>query len=258
MIEVQHLTRQFGNFNAVQDVNVAVPAGITALLGPNGAGKTTLFNLIAGLDLPTRGSIRVSGLDPYHQHRQTALQLGVLPAQDGLLGHLGARVQLEVYARLFGMGSSEARARTKTCLEQVGLGEIDHRPVSQFSTGMRKRLAIARSLLHNPQMILLDEPTAGLDPAQVLSLRLLLLKCREEGRLVLFNTHHLSEVARIADRVMVMREGRLLFDDTREAFMDLAPAGMGELERMEWAYQHVIEAVPLSLQGQGTSRAHQA
>lgn len=239
-ININLMSKRYGKKMVVQGFTARVRPGITALLGPNGAGKSTLFGLVAGLYRPSEGSVRVNGLDPYVLHRKVAGGMGVLPSRDGLLDRTGARQQLELFARLYGLNARTATERCALMLSELGLTASAGAHVGTFSTGMRKRLAIARAMLHQPEIVLLDEPTSGLDPDQAARLRNLMLSWRDEGRLIFFNTHSLSEVARVADTVMVMAGGRLLFSGSIADFLLHAPASGETAERMEQAYLSLL------------------
>ena len=250
---IENVRKSYGSKVAVEAFTARVEQGITALLGPNGAGKSTLFRMIAGLTQPQRGTITVLGINPYKAHRQVAAKIGVLPERNGLFENVTAARQLELYARLFGTTSEQAKKATIKVLDKVDLLEDADIKAGEFSQGMCKRLAIARALINNPEILLLDEPTEGLDPIQVMKLRELMLKLRDEGRTIMYNTHNLSEVAKVADQIIVMQKGIIKFDGSREAFQALSGSSGDSLEVMERAYQNillgkVVEAVSVAAQ----------
>jgi ABC-2 type transport system ATP-binding protein len=216
MLTASRLSRRFGTRVAVEDVSFALaPGEIFALLGPNGAGKTTTLRMLAGLIEPTSGTVAV---DERAMTRRTASALrgriGFLTEAPGLWDRLSVRRNLDVYARLQGL-AAPSRAVDRA-LELFGILDRANDPAAQLSKGLRQRVALARTLLHEPAVILLDEPTSGLDPESARDVRDLILRMREERRAVLLSTHNLDEVERIADRVAVLRT-RLIAVDTPAA-----------------------------------------
>jgi ABC-2 type transport system ATP-binding protein len=216
MLTASHLTRNFDNRVAVQDVSFVVqPGEIFALLGPNGAGKTTTLRMLAGLIEPTSGAGHVNS---EQMTRGTAPRLrsriGFLTEAPGLWDRLSVRKNLQVYARLQGVEDPE-RAVTDA-LAIFDLRQRERDPAVQLSKGLKQRVALARTLLHQPSIVLLDEPTSGLDPESAREVRELILRLRAEGRAILLSTHNLDEVERVADRVAVLR-GRLVASDTPTA-----------------------------------------
>src|SRR5688572_6074933 len=216
MLTATRLSRRFGTRVAVDDVSFALaPGEIFALLGPNGAGKTTTLRMLAGLIEPTSGTVAV---DDRAMTRRTASALrgriGFLTEAPGLWDRLSVRRNLDVYARLQGLAAPEKAV--DRALELFGILDRANDPAAQLSKGLRQRVALARTLLHDPAVILLDEPTSGLDPESARDVRDLILRMREERRAVLLSTHNLDEVERIADRVAVLRT-RLIAVDTPAA-----------------------------------------
>jgi ABC-2 type transport system ATP-binding protein len=204
-LTAQHLTRHFGDRVAVDDVSFELEAGqIFALLGPNGAGKTTTLRMLAGLIGPTSGSVTIDGeaMTPDAAPKLRG-RLGFLTEAPGLWDSLTVRDNLTVYARLYGMRDVE-----KAVNEALALFEIADRSndrTARLSKGLKQRVALARALVHRPSIVLLDEPTAGLDPESARDVRELIVAMRGEGRAVLLCTHNLDEVERVADRVAVLR-----------------------------------------------------
>ncbi len=216
MLIASHLTRTFGNRVAVEDLSFSLePGQIFALLGPNGAGKTTTLRMLAGLIAPTSGSIRVNGEE---MSKDTAPRLrsriGFLTEAPGLWDRLTVRRNLSTYARLYGLPQPERTV--DEALEMFGVRDRANDQAAQLSKGLKQRVALARTLLHKPDIVLLDEPTAGLDPESARDVRELVLRLRDERRAVLMSTHNLDEVERVADRVAVMRS-RLVALDTPAA-----------------------------------------
>lgn len=216
MIAVCNLTRRFGARLAVEDLSFELRAGeIFALLGPNGAGKTTTLRLLAGLIAPTSGTIRFEGHDVTPSSSAAIRsRIGLLTETPGLWERLSAFQNLSLYGRLYGLREPEQVAERS--LRTFGLADRRDDPAGLLSKGMKQKLAIARALLHDPAVVLLDEPTAGLDPEIARTLRHLILRLRDDGRAVLVSTHNLDEAERIADRVAVLRT-RLIALDTAES-----------------------------------------
>ena len=216
MLIASHLTRQFGERLAVQDVSFELaPGEIFALLGPNGAGKTTTLRMLAGLIEPTAGRVDVDG-EPMSRRSAPRLRgrIGFLTEAPGLWDRLTVRQNLMTYARLHGVQSPPAAV--DRALELFDLRDRASDQAAQLSKGLKQRVALARTLLHRPDVVLLDEPTSGLDPESARDVRELVLRMRDERRAVLLSTHNLDEVERVANRVAVLRT-RLIAVDTPSA-----------------------------------------
>jgi ABC-2 type transport system ATP-binding protein len=216
VLSASHLTRRFGARVAVDDVSFSVaPGEILALLGPNGAGKTTTLRMLAGLIEPSSGAVQVGDRA---MSRQTApalrSRIGFLTETPGLWDRLSIRHNLLVYARLHGLPDPDA-AVDRT-LDFFNLGDRAAQPAAELSKGLRQRVALGRTLLHDPAVVLLDEPTSGLDPESARDVRELVLRLKSERRAVLLCTHNLDEVERVADTVAVIRT-RLVAVDTPAA-----------------------------------------
>jgi heme ABC exporter ATP-binding subunit CcmA len=190
---------------ALRDVTVAASAGeVVAVLGPNGAGKTSMLRLLAGIARPTRGVVRVLGGDP--AGRAVRRRLALAGHASSLTGHLTALENLQFYADLYGL----PRARARTMLEEFGLVRRQHQQVRILSRGTIQRLNLARALLHDPAVVLLDEPFTGLDAMAAAGLAARIREMRREGRCVIMTTHHIDEAAALADTVAVLAAGRLV------------------------------------------------
>ena len=209
-IETQELTRGFASGLAVDALSIDVAAGeVLALLGPNGAGKTTTVRLLNGILRPDRGHSRVLGIDPVHDGDAVRSRTGVLTENAGLDDRLTTRENLELAARLRGFAPTDARRRTDELLERFGMAHRAEDLTQGFSTGQRKRVALARALLHDPEVLFLDEPTSGLDPAGTRDVVALVGDLAGEGRTIVLATHFLGEAGRLADRMAVLHRGRL-------------------------------------------------
>jgi ABC-2 type transport system ATP-binding protein len=212
VIRTHALTRRFNGRVAVDAVSLDVqPGEIFALLGPNGAGKTTTLRLIGGLILPTSGSAEVAGI-PLVRSRMHELRslVGFLTEAPGLWDRLTVTRNLLVYARLYAI-AEPARAVARA-LDMLGLADRAHTPAGQLSKGMKQRVALARSLMHDPPVILLDEPTSGLDPQTARLVRELILERRSRGRTIVISTHNLDEAERLSDRVGVLQSRLVAVD----------------------------------------------
>jgi ABC-2 type transport system ATP-binding protein len=211
VIEATGLTRSFATGLALDNLTLDVrPGEVLALLGPNGAGKTTTVRLLNGVLKPDSGSARVLGLDPTTDGDEIRRRTGVLTENAGLDERLTARENLLFAANVRGLGSAEGRARVDELLGQFGMRDRADDQVQGFSTGQRKRLALARALLHDPEVLFLDEPTSGLDPAATRDVvELIGSLATEHGRTVVVCTHFLGEAGRLAHRMAVLHRGRL-------------------------------------------------
>jgi ABC-2 type transport system ATP-binding protein len=219
VLSASHLTRRFGDRLALDDLSIDLKGGeIFALLGPNGAGKTTTLRLLAGLIAPTSGSVQVNGeaMTPSSASRLRG-RIGFLTEAPGLWDTLTVRQNLLVYARLYGLPSPGHAVDDVLKLFEIPDRANDR--AAELSKGLKQRVALARSLVHNPRIVLLDEPTSGLDPESAREVRELIVGLRDEGRTVLLCTHNLDEVERVADRVAVLRT-RLVAMDTPRALRD--------------------------------------
>jgi ABC-2 type transport system ATP-binding protein len=209
-IETEGLTRGFRSGLAVDGLSFQLGSGqVLALLGPNGAGKTTTVRLLDGVLLPHAGRSRVLGLDPVTEGDAVRRRTGVLTENAGLDDRLTSRENLLYVARLRGYGPREAGRRVDELLERFGMADRADDLTGGFSTGQRKRVALARALLHDPELLFLDEPTSGLDPAGTRDVVALIDELAAEGRTVVLATHFLGEAGRLADRMAVLHHGRL-------------------------------------------------
>jgi ABC-2 type transport system ATP-binding protein len=212
IILIEHLSRSFGAVKAVDDLSLEVPAGIVfGFLGPNGAGKTTTIHLLLGLLEPTRGQARVLGFDTRTQSDVIHARCGALLEFAGLYERMSAEDNLDLYGRINLMPAPDRRARIKELLTHLDLWERRKELVGKWSRGMKQKLAVARSLIHRPALVFLDEPTAGFDPQAAAALHNDLASLVEhEGVTVFLNTHNLVEAEKLCARVGVIRQGKLL------------------------------------------------
>ena len=233
MIVVENLHKSFGDkknrVHAVAGVSFTAPDGqITGLLGPNGAGKTTTMRMLYTLMAPDQGRVVVDGFDAVRQATEVRTRLGVLPDARGLYKRLTARENIEYFARLQGIPESVIAERVKNLSQRLDLAEILDRRTEGFSNGQRVKTALARTLVHDPKNVILDEPTNGLDVMSTRSLRKVMLSLREEGRCVLFSSHIMQEVVALCDTIVVIAKGRVVAAGTAEVLRELG--GSSNLE----------------------------
>ena len=205
-IELVNVARWYGNVVAVNDITFSLGPGITGLLGPNGAGKTTLLHMLAGFLAPSAGTVRVLGLHP-SRDPSVYRRIGLVPERESVYGFLTGFEYVRFNARLQGMRDADAASRV--AIERVGLQDAADRAIGTYSKGMRQRAKVAGALVHDPQVLLLDEPFNGMDPRQRLAMMDLLGEMAAAGRTILFSSHILEEVERIGTEILVMVAGRL-------------------------------------------------
>ncbi len=225
MIEANELRKTFnkGKVVAVDNVSFTAPDGqITGLLGPNGAGKTTTLRMLYTLLKPDAGSMRVDGIDPETEPLKIKRALGVVPDSRGLYDRLTARENIRYYGDLQGLDRRTIKERIDQLTEVLGMSQFIDRRTDGFSQGQRVKVAIARALIHEPRTVLLDEPSNGLDVMTTRALREFLLHLRSEGRCVVLSTHIMQEVAALCDRIVIIANGRVAAEGTKEQLMERA------------------------------------
>jgi len=228
-IAIQNLTKVYrGKVRALNGIDLRVQNGMFGLLGPNGAGKTTLMRILAGILLPTSGHLMAGGHDMASERGRTAVKriLGYLPQELGLYPDLSAREFLDYIALLKGLDERQARARrVAELLETVSLADVASRKLKTFSGGMKRRVGIAQALLNDPQLLIVDEPTAGLDPEERIRFRNLLAELGG-NRIVVLSTHIVEDVAQTCQELAVMRAGQIIF---RGGIAELVGAAQGKV-----------------------------
>ncbi|MEE2778868.1 MAG: ATP-binding cassette domain-containing protein [Acidobacteriota bacterium] len=220
MIEVQRLTRRYGDFTAVEDIDFAVDDGeILGVLGPNGAGKTTTIRMITGFLPPTRGRVTVGGIDLVRHPVAARRRIGYLPENVALYDEMRVFEYLRYRGRLEGMARGDITPAIDRALERCFLTEVSSQIISTLSKGFRQRVGLAMAILHDPEVLILDEPTVGLDPKQIIAIRKLI---REIGsqRTLLLSTHILPEVELLCDRVVIIDRGRVVAEGTPSGLRD--------------------------------------
>ena len=217
MIETHELTKQFNDFLAVDSVNLSVDAGhILAILGQNGAGKTTTVRMLTALLNPTRGWARVAGYDVVKNGHDVRSSVGVLTEQHGLYMRMTAIEYLDFFGQVYSLSPSARKSRSDHLLEYFGLTEASKRRIGEYSKGMRQKLALARAMMHDPGVLLLDEPTSAMDPESARLVRDEIARLKSFQRTIVICSHNLTEVEALADQIAIIYRGRILIQGTLE------------------------------------------
>jgi len=213
---VENLTKRYAGHTAVDGISFTVARGeIVGLLGPNGAGKSTTLRILSGFMPGTSGSVRVAGFDVFHDSREVSRRIGYMPENNPLHLEMRVREYLKFRARLKGLGWKRSRSRVDTVMQQCELTEVGGKIIGQLSKGYRQRVGLADALVHEPELVILDEPTIGLDPHQIRSVRQL-IKSLAARHTVLISTHILPEAEVTCNRMLILFQGRILAADTPE------------------------------------------
>ena len=217
MIETHELTKQFNEFLAVDSVNLSVGAGhILAILGQNGAGKTTTVRMLTALLNPTRGWARVAGYDVVKNGHDVRSAVGVLTEQHGLYMRMTAVEYLDFFGQVYSLSPTARKSRSDYLLEYFGLAEAATRRIGEYSKGMRQKLALARAMMHDPGVLLLDEPTSAMDPESARLVRDEIARLKSSQRTIVICSHNLTEVELLADQIAIIYRGRILIQGTLE------------------------------------------
>lgn len=262
VLRLQQVTKQYPSVTALDGISVDVPAGRTGLVGANGAGKTTTFRLLLGLAHPTSGRIEVCGIDVGADPVSVRARLGYMPEHDCLPLDQTAADVVATFGELSGLPARVARQRASDILDLVGLDEARFRPIGGFSTGMRQRTKLAQAIVGDPQLVLLDEPTAGLDPIGREEMLALIARLGDFGISVLMATHLLDDVQQVCDHVVMIDAGRLVVSGATESLLETtgtvtldvggtgnAAALVAALERTGLAARNVDGHVEVSVDG---------
>lgn len=243
MIEVQNLSKSFGEVKAVQNVSFNAPDGqITGLLGPNGAGKSTTLRMLYTLLKPDGGSAQVDGIDVRRDPLEVQKRIGVLADARGLYARLTSRENIRYFGQLQGLHGETLETQIEALIKMLDMQSIADRRTEGFSTGEKLKVAIARTLVHNPKNVLLDEPTNGLDVMSTRAMRQFIVRLRQEGKCVLFTSHIMQEVAALCDQIVIISRGKVSAtgspDDLRrqtgrENLEDAFVAAIGSEEGLE-------------------------
>jgi len=242
MIRITDLVKRFGNITAVDHLGFEARKGeIFGLLGENGAGKTTTLRIIATMLRPTSGSVDVDGFDAMKEPEKVRSHIGILfGGETGLYDRLSAAENIAYFGELYDMGRAAIKSRIEYLSEIFGMQDYINRRASKLSRGMKQKVAFARSIVHNPDIMLFDEPTSGLDVSAVREVHQFIAKCRSEGKTIVFSSHSMSEVEKLCDRVGIIHKGRLAAtgtldelkrryenDSLEEIFLELVGAKVG-------------------------------
>jgi ABC-2 type transport system ATP-binding protein len=226
VLTLTNLRKSFGQTLAVGGVSFGVKAGeLVGLLGPNGAGKTTTVSMIAGLLTPDDGSVTIGGAPLAGDADPAKRRLGLVPQDLALYDELSARANLRLFGSLYGLSSAALESAIESCLALVGLSDRAGDRVKTFSGGMKRRLNLAAGLLHDPDILLLDEPTVGVDPQSRNAIFDNLEQLKSRGKALLYTTHYMEEAERLADRIVIIDHGRVLADDTLSGLRGRSDAG---------------------------------
>lgn len=210
MVTLDHVSKRYGSFTAVRDVSLTIQAGeILGLLGPNGSGKTTLIRMLTGYHSPSQGRLTVAGFDTVQHPMEARRRIGYVPESHPAYGHMRVREFLRFMADLRGVPPARIRAAVDEVLETLSLADVAAKPIRTLSRGYRQRVAIGQALVHAPEVLVLDEPTNGLDPRQIIETRNL-IRSLAGRRTVIMTSHILGEIARTVDRVAILLRGELL------------------------------------------------
>ncbi len=246
MIETEGLTKDFKDFRAVDNITFSVDAGsVFAVLGPNGAGKTTTVRMLTSILNPSSGWARVAGFDVVRQPAQVRANVGVLTEQHGLYERMKAMEYLDFFGRVYKLSSAERRRRSMDLLERFGLSEASNRRVGDYSKGMKQKLALVRAMLHNPPVLLLDEPTSAMDPQSAKLVRDAIVELQRDKRTIVLTTHNLAEAEILADKIGVIRRGRIIANGT---FAELSQRFVGN-PMMQIEFVQPLNGVAKDLSG---------
>lgn len=228
ILEVENLAKKFGEFSAVKGVSFSVDAGeIFGLLGPNGAGKTTTISMLTGVLAPSGGSARINGLDIAKEPIKVKHLIGLVPQDLALYPTLSARANLNFFGSLYGLEGKQLKERVDDVLEVVALTDRQHDAVEKFSGGMKRRVNIAAGLVHQPQLLFLDEPTVGVDPQSRNHIFESVLKLnRERGMSIIYTSHYMEEVELLCNRVAIVDQGQIIAMDTIKDLVGMLGGGI--------------------------------
>ena len=222
-IAVERLGRDFGPTRAVDDVTFDVPKGtVVGFIGPNGAGKTTTMRIVATLDLPTRGEAFVCGFSAVTDPERVQRRLGYMPDYYGVYANMNCAEYLDFFARAYGLVGPDRIRRVRRILAFTGVDAIAEKPITSLSKGMRQRLCLGRALIHDPEVLVLDEPAAGLDPRARVELRAMIGELAADGKAILMSSHILTELAEIAEHFVIIEKGQLVQQGTLQAICEAA------------------------------------
>ncbi len=236
MLEVRDLAKQFGGVRAVDGVSFTVrPSEVLGYLGPNGSGKTTTVNMVVGLIQPTHGKVRFDGQDIWQDIVAFRRRVGYVPEEPNLYSYLTGREYLELVGSLRGLPGAALERKITALLGLFSLEPDSHTPLSSYSKGMRQKVLISAALLHNPDLLIFDEPMSGLDAASAVIFRHLIKTLASAGKMILYSSHELETVERVAKRVIVLHHGRMVAHDSVERLRELM-----RLESLEEIFSELV------------------
>lgn len=241
MIEVSNLVKSYGEFRALHGISFQVPKGqILGLLGPNGAGKSTCMKILSCFMPATSGEVKVAGFDVFEDAMEVKKRVGYLPENTPLYLEMGVREFISYVAEIKHVPAANRKARVDFVVERCGLQDVEKRVIGTLSKGFRQRVGIAQALVHDPEVVILDEPTVGLDPVQIVEIRGL-IKSLAGSHTVILSTHILPEVVMTCDRIVMINRGHVLIDDKTSALTSKTG------ETLEQAYLRIISQDPHTL-----------
>ncbi len=223
MLKIRDLQKSYGNFRALNGLDMDVETGaLYGLAGPNGAGKTTTIRILTGLLLPDGGTVEIDGMDVVEDSRKLKAKIGYVPDEIGVYDNLKVSEYMEFFASCYGLEGLVARKRAMTLLEQVGLSGREDSFVDSLSRGMKQRLCLARALLHSPELLVMDEPMAGLDPRTKREFRTMLLELNEQGETIIISSHILQDLSELCSDIGIINEGKMVLQGPTEDLLDQA------------------------------------
>lgn len=250
ILEVKNLSKTFGDFVAVDDLDFSLEKGeIFGLLGPNGAGKTTTINMLTGLARPTSGSIILSGVDCLKNGRKARQRIGIVPDESNLYEEMNGLDNLSFCASLYGMDKKTREKKGGELLKQFGLDDTGKKPFKAYSKGMKRKLTIAAGIIHDPQILFLDEPTTGIDVESARQIRQLILNLNAGGTTIFLTTHYIEEAERLCSRIGFMVSGKLIKQGTLGQLMAEAQQENVVQFTLENKPDHTVESLKAALLG---------
>lgn len=245
VVEIENLTKRYGDFCALDDLTIHVERGrILGFIGPNGAGKTTTIKILVGLSRPTSGSARIDGVDCSENASKIKRLVGYMPDKFGSYDNMRVREYLDFFGAVFGISAKQRRRRIDEVLETTNATYMQDKFVESLSHGMQQRVGIARTLLHDPQVLILDEPANGLDPKARIEMRDILLRLAGEGKTLIVTSHILPELARICDTVAIITGGKLqAFGELDDVMRSLCPVRSYEVQVVDDEHLQTAERV---------------
>lgn len=243
MLNMEHLQKRYGKYQALDGLDMEVPDGaLYGFVGPNGAGKTTTIRIAAGLLKPDEGTIRIAGMDALQEPYRMKQKIGYVPDHFGVYDNLKVSEYMEFFASCYNLEGLKARRRCRMLLAQVGLEEKEDFYVDSLSRGMKQRLCLARALIHDPSLLIMDEPTAGLDPRTRLEFRTLVRELNEQGKTILISSHLLGDLAELCTHIGIIDMGKMVISGSMEEIVERIRTSRPIIIQV---YEHMAEAMTL-------------